>query len=80
MKLVASQQKISLPANLAVTATIGIGAHPKGVGFAISADLEVNLPGMDNQVAQQLIEDAHEVCPYSNATRGNIEVTTTIVE
>lgn len=78
LKFVAGQQKVTLPSDLSVTAKIGIGKNDKGVGFAISADLEVNLPGIDSDVANKLIEDAHQVCPYSNATRGNIEITTTV--
>lgn len=79
MKLVASQQKIAVPSDLTVTATIGIGPNDKGAGFIISADMAVSLPGVDTAVAEKLIADAHEVCPYSNATRGNIEVTFTLV-
>lgn len=75
LKLVASQQKVKLPADLTVTATIGIGPNTKGEGFSISADMEVNLPGVEKAVAEQLVETAHTVCPYSNATRGNIDVT-----
>lgn len=78
MKFVAGQQKIALPQNLSVSANIGIGENPKGVGFAISADLIVNLPGLAQEVAEKLIDDAHQVCPYSNATRGNIEMSTVI--
>lgn len=78
LKFVAGQQKMTLPSDLNVTATIGIGQNDKGAGFAISADLVVSLPGMDKDVAQKLIDDAHQVCPYSNATRGNIDMTTAI--
>lgn len=78
MKFVAAQQNVKLPEDLEVTATIGIGAHPKGTGFLINAQLEVSLPGFDVSSAEQLVEDAHQICPYSNATRGNIDVTTTV--
>jgi len=78
LKLVASQQKIKLPADVNVTATIGIGPNTKGEGFTISADLEVNIPGVEASMVEQLIEAAHQVCPYSNATRGNIDVNFTI--
>lgn len=74
MKFVAAQQKLSLPRDLSVTADVGIGENPKGVGFAIS----VNLSGLTQEVIEKLVDDAHQVCPYSNATRGNIEITTTI--
>jgi osmotically inducible protein OsmC len=78
LKLVASQQKINIPADVNVTATIGIGPNTKGEGFTISADLEVNIPGVEASVVEQLVEAAHQVCPYSNATRGNIDVNFTI--
>jgi osmotically inducible protein OsmC len=78
LKLVASQQKINIPADVNVTAIIGIGPNIKGEGFTISADLEVNIPGVEASVVEQLVEAAHQVCPYSNATRGNIDVNFTI--
>ena len=78
MQFVAAQQKFSLPRNLSVTADVGIGDNPKGVGSAISVNLSVNLPGLMQEVIEKLVDDAHHVCPYSNATRGNIEITTTI--
>ncbi|MFT4573945.1 organic hydroperoxide resistance protein [Marinomonas primoryensis] len=78
LKLVASQQKINIPADVNVTAIIGIGPNTKGEGFTISADLEVNIPGVEASVVEQLVEAAHQVCPYSNATRGNIDVNFTI--
>jgi len=74
LKLVASQQKVTLPADQTVTANIGIGPNTKGEGFSISADMTVSLPGIEKAVAEQLVETAHKVCPYSNATRGNIDV------
>jgi Ohr subfamily peroxiredoxin len=77
IKHVASQQKLSIP-EPTVTAKVGIGEHPKGVGFNVCVDLEVQLPGMDRDVAEKLLEDTHQICPYSNATRGNIDVTTTL--
>ncbi len=78
LKFVATQQKLPLPQDLSVTAKVGIGENPKGVGFAIAVDLNVYLPGVEQQTAEQLIETAHQVCPYSNATRGNIDITTCI--
>ncbi|MCW4630661.1 MULTISPECIES: organic hydroperoxide resistance protein [Marinomonas] len=77
-KLVASKQKVKIPNDVSVTATIGIGENTKGEGFTISADLEVDAPGLEKDVVEQLIEAAHKVCPYSNATRGNIDVNFTI--
>jgi osmotically inducible protein OsmC len=73
MKFIAMQSKTSVPADASVTAEVGIGPNGKG-GFGLAVDLRVALPGMDNAAAQALVDKAHEVCPYSNATRGNIEV------
>ncbi|MDP2370079.1 organic hydroperoxide resistance protein [Rhodoferax sp.] len=76
IKFLAGMQKIALPADAAVNATVGIGKTP--AGFGIEVQLVVALPGMDRTVAQALVNKAHEVCPYSNATRGNIEVSITL--
>jgi lipoyl-dependent peroxiredoxin len=76
MKHVAGMKKLTIPADANVNATVGIGQIP--AGFGIEAQLIVSLPGMDREVAQSLIETAHQVCPYSNATRGNIEVSVTL--
>lgn len=69
----ARQMKVKLPEDTAVTAQVGIGPRSEG-GFGITADLEVSLPGLDHAQAQQLVEAAHQICPYSNATRGNLDV------
>lgn len=79
MKVVASKAQISLPADLAVTGIVGIGQNTAGVGFAISVTLEINLPGLDADTKQTLVQQAHMVCPYSNATRGNVDVQFTIL-
>ena len=71
-KLVAGKKKIPLPADLAVDADIDLGAT-RGA-FGLAARLHVSLPGMEQEIAQALTDAAHEICPYSNATRGNIEV------
>ena len=77
MKHVASMQKISLPADTSIAADVGIGPIPQGFGIQVA--LHVTVPGMDKAAAQKLVETAHQVCPYSNATRGNIEVTLAVV-
>ncbi|MEM5325907.1 organic hydroperoxide resistance protein [Paraburkholderia sp. JHI2823] len=77
MKFVAARDKIALPADLSITGNVGIGQIPNG--FGIEVELKVSLPGMDRAAAQALVDKAHIVCPYSNATRGNIDVTLTIV-
>ncbi|GAA3916241.1 organic hydroperoxide resistance protein [Litoribacillus peritrichatus] len=78
LKFVANQEKVKLPQDLSVTAKIGIGENSRGVGFSISADLTVTAPGLDKDTVETLVEKAHQVCPYSNATRGNIDMTTLI--
>lgn len=76
LKFVAGQKKVAIPADAAIDAAVDIGPIPQGFGIAVQ--LKVSLPGIDRTVAQQLIDAAHVVCPYSNATRGNIEVTLTL--
>ena len=77
MKFVAAREKLSLPQEPSITAHIGIGPIP--TGFAIEAKLEISLPGLDRAVAEDLVQKAHLVCPYSNATRGNINVTLSLL-
>jgi Ohr subfamily peroxiredoxin len=76
IKLVAGKMKVPLPADVAIDAEVDLG--PAGEGYALAARLNVSLPGVDREVAQRLIEVAHQVCPYSRATHGNIEVTTNL--
>lgn len=77
MKFVAARDKIALPQDVSIDGSVGIGAIPNG--FGIEVELKISLPGVDRATAQALIEKAHQVCPYSNATRGNIDVTLTLV-
>lgn len=72
IKFVARQQKVAVPETATVTAEVGIGRV--ATGFGLDVDLVVSLPGLETEVAKGLVEQAHERCPYSNATRGNIEV------
>lgn len=72
LKHVAGLKKVPVPADASIDASVDIGPIPQG--FGIAARLVVNLPGLDRTVAQDLVDSAHKVCPYSNATRGNIEV------
>ncbi|GLS15132.1 MULTISPECIES: organic hydroperoxide resistance protein [Hydrogenophaga] len=76
IKAVAAKQKISVPADVAIDAEVDLG--PVGQAYGIAARLTVHLPGMDRAAAQALVDTAHQVCPYSNATRGNIDVTITL--
>ena len=73
LKFVSLHAKVALPAEAAVTAEVGIGPNGAG-GFGLNAALRVSLPGIERETAQALVNKAHEVCPYSNATRGNIDV------
>jgi osmotically inducible protein OsmC len=77
MKAVAGMQKITLPADLAIDAEVDLG--PVGKAYGVAARLNISLPGMDRAAAQALVDTAHQVCPYSNATRGTIDVTITLV-
>lgn len=72
LKFVAGQQKQSLPTDTSLRAEVGLGKVEGG--FGLDVDLFVSLPGFSQEQATQLVEAAHKVCPYSNATRGNIDV------
>ncbi len=74
LKFVAAQQKdLTLPTDVNVQATVGIGPRSEG-GFGLEVALTVDVPGMEKTEAEKLVAAAHEVCPYSNATRNNIDV------
>lgn len=77
LKFVAARGNIALPADLRIEGCVGIGPIPEG--FGIGVELRIALPGLPRGQAQSLIEQAHRVCPYSNATRGNVDVTLTLV-
>ncbi len=77
MRHVAGMKKIAVPADASIDAEVDIGPIPQGFGVAVR--MAIALPGMDRAVAQDLINTAHGVCPYSNATRGNIDVQLTLV-
>lgn len=77
MKFVAAQRKQVLPADTTVTGRVGIGQIP--AGFGIEVELEIHVPGFSQADAEALVQAAHGVCPYSNATRNNIDVTLTVV-
>ncbi|MBI1196461.1 MAG: Ohr family peroxiredoxin [Phenylobacterium sp.] len=78
MKFVASQGGPKVPADTTVTAHVGIGPRAAG-GFGLDIELEVSLPGLARADAEALVAKAHEVCPYSNATRGGVDVRLTVV-
>ena len=75
MKFVAGTKKITVPVDTTITADVHFGPRVGGAkGFSVDVDLNISLPGMDRAEAEALVHEAHEVCPYSNATRGNIDV------
>lgn len=73
LKLVSGALKTPVPADTSIDASVGVGPNDKG-GFGLTIKLVVKTPGMDLATAQAAVNKAHEVCPYSNATRGNIDV------
>jgi len=77
MGLAAAKQKIALPADLSVNAEVDLGTGTGG--YFLQARLDVSIPGLDREVAQGLVDAAHQTCPYSKATRGNIDVTLRLV-
>lgn len=78
LKFVAGQNKVALPADTQITGRVGIGAIP--TGFGIEVELTIAVPGLPREQVESLVEKAHIVCPYSNATRGNIDVTLVIAD
>ena len=78
LKFVAGKQKVALPPSTTVTGKVGIGQIP--TGFGIQAELTIAAPGIAREQLQALVDAAHIVCPYSNATRGNIDVTLVIAD
>ena len=77
LNVVARQQKVKLPPESRIDGSVGIGPIP--TGFGIEVELKISLPGLERSAAEDLVQKAHIVCPYSNATRGNINVTLTVV-
>jgi len=74
LKYVAGQRKVKVADDSTVTAAVGIGPRDDGQGFGLDVALTVSLPGIVAPLAQELVDQAHIVCPYSHATRGNIDV------
>ena len=80
MKAVAAREKIALPAEVSIKSDVSIGPMTGKEGaFGIAVAMAISVPGMDKAAAEKLVATAHEVCPYSNATRGNIDVVLTVV-
>jgi osmotically inducible protein OsmC len=79
LKAVAARQKVQLPAEVSNTAEVSIGPMAGKAGaFSIAVSMQISIPGMDKAAAEALVKAAHEVCPYSNATRGNIDVSLSV--
>lgn len=78
LRLVARQEKVDVT-DSTVGARVSIGQLDNG-GFGLAVELEVALPNVDEKTAQEIADQAHQVCPYSNATRGNIDVTVTVTD
>ena len=78
IKIEAARMKVMLPADLAVDAEVDLGAT--GGAYFLQARLNVSLPGLEREVAQALVDGAHQTCPYTKAIRGNISVVTNLVE
>ena len=78
LKFVAGKEKVALPADTSIEGSVGIGQIP--TGFGIEAELRIRAPGVPRETLEALVAKAHQVCPYSNATRGNIDVKLVVVE
>ena len=79
LKAVARGEKVKVPEEAPIDADVSFGENAKGAGFAIAVELKINLPGFERAAAEDLVQKAHQICPYSNATRGNVDVTLTVV-
>ncbi|KAB7764959.1 organic hydroperoxide resistance protein [Xanthomonas sp. LMG 12462] len=78
LKFVAGQEKVALPAETSIEGHVGIGQIPGGFGIAV--ELRIAAPGLERATLESLVEKAHQVCPYSNATRGNIDVKLVVLD
>lgn len=77
LKFVGGRDRIAVPADTSIESSVGIGRL--AAGFGIEVELRVSLPGVPREIAERLVSEAHKVCPYSNATRGNIDVRLVVV-
>jgi Ohr subfamily peroxiredoxin len=73
IKAVSGKLKIAVPSTASITSKVSFGPYPPG-GFNIQVDMAVTLPGLSKADAQTLVDAAHKICPYSNATRNNVDV------
>jgi osmotically inducible protein OsmC len=79
LRFVAGKEKVTLPSDATVTTTVGIGPRDDGTGFGLDVALAVALPGIEKAKADDLVAKAHIVCPYSEATRNNLNVRLSVV-
>ncbi|WP_316355652.1 organic hydroperoxide resistance protein [Devosia sp.] len=79
LKAVARGEKLKVPDEATIDADVSFGENAKGAGFAIAVELKVTIPGFERSVVEGLVAKAHQICPYSNATRGNVDVTLTVL-
>lgn len=79
LKFVAGKENVQIPQDAKVTATVGIGPRDDGQGFGIDVALAVSIPGLDKAAAEDLVQKAHIVCPYSDATRNSLDVRLSVV-
>jgi Ohr subfamily peroxiredoxin len=77
LKAVGAKAKVKIPDDVSITSDVGIGPIPQGFGIQVA--MRISLPGLERRQAEELVAAAHQVCPYSNATRGNIDVSLTVV-
>ena len=79
IKFVAGKKNVKVADNSTVTGKVGIGPRDDGQGFGLDVALEIGLPGIDRETAQAIVDQAHIVCPYSNATRNGLDVRLTLL-
>ena len=80
LKAVARGEKVKIPDETTIDASVAFGENARGAGFNIAVELKVTIPGFETAQAEDLVHKAHQICPYSNATRGNVDVTLTVAE
>jgi len=79
LKAVARGESVKIPDEATIDADVSFGDNANGPGFAIAVELKITIPGIERSQAEALVEKAHQICPYSNATRGNVDVTLTVL-
>ena len=80
LKAVARGEKVKIPDETTIDAAVSFGENAKGIGYNIAVELKTTIPGLELAQAQDLVHKAHQICPYSNATRGNVDVTLTVID